>query len=76
MRKPNPKIAAFVAIATTTGVILLVWALMNKTVPQSSENLLLVIGGGLLASYGQIVNFYFQKDVEPDDDSSPPSTQP
>lgn len=74
MRKPNPKIAAFVAIATTTGVILLVWALMNKTVPASSENLLLVIGGGLLASYGQIVNFYFQKDVE--DESSPPGTEP
>jgi len=65
-RNQNYPIAAFLAIATTTGVILLVWALMNKTVPTASENLLLVIGGGLLSSYGQIINFYFQKEVEDD----------
>jgi len=71
MRKPNPKIAGVVAVSTTMSVMLFVFALMRTEVPAGSKDVLLIVGGGLLASYGQIVNFYFQKDVEPDEEQKP-----
>lgn len=71
-RRPNQKIAAFVAIATTMGVMLFVFALMRTEVPAGSKDVLLIVGGGLLGAYQSIVSWYF---AQVDDDSASPSAE-
>ena len=64
MRKPNPRIAGFVAIVTTVGLILFCAALVKTGVPPESKDILLVVGGGLLGAFQNIVSYYFGSSEE------------
>ena len=54
-----PKVATAIATITTVGVVLFIFALMNRSVPAESKDILLVVGGGLLGAFQNIVSFYF-----------------
>lgn len=61
----HPRIAGFVAIVITVGVVLFVAALTQKAVPVESKDILLVVGGGLLGAFQNVVSYYFGSSDEP-----------